>query len=48
MDNETLLNKLRSVLELIGEDPEEAEDDLSKLIEELEDETDDRADTDGA
>ncbi len=45
MDNETLLAKLRLIRDAMDEDLEEAEADLDTLIEELEEETDDRADT---
>lgn len=43
MDNETLLRKLRLIRDAMDEDPEDAESEMDALIEELEENNDDRS-----
>jgi hypothetical protein len=44
MDNEDLLRKLRSIRDTLEDDPETAGEEMDSLIEELEENVDDRAD----
>ncbi len=44
MENEELLRKLRSIRDTLEEDPDEAGEELDTLIEDLEENIDDRAD----
>lgn len=44
MDNEDLLRKLRSIRDAVEDEPDTAGEELDSLIEELEEDIDDRAD----